>query len=241
MAGHYASLLLHPAMCDQTVLRTAREELLEMVMPFVRHEYQRRARDLPPHADVHALEEAMLDAAMRACLSFDPHTFISWPALLKAKLTMAPTEAARVDSKISRRHAKFSSAFRIAEEHRVQQLGRSLTPEERREIAEEVAPDTRREKWSSVVQQNLRIVQIDALPDEGRSFEDMGSIDTAHDNLTNEELRQELAETLASLPAETRRLFTEELARVSEGKEPRKSVLMRLKKQIPQHLRIYLS
>lgn len=240
-ARHYQDLLEHPSNPEATVLRMCREELLHMVIPFVRAEYNRRSRDLPSHADVHALEEAMFDAAMRACLNFNPGEFISWPALLKAKMMAAPVEAARVDSKISRRHAKYQAAFVYREEALVQELGRTLSPEERHVLAEDVAPATRRENWPVIVQQSFRVTQIESLPDEGRAFEDLTTLEQAAQNLQTEELHARLAEVLSNLSAEVRTLFIEELERVRDGKEPRRQVVKRLNAALPQHLRLFLA
>lgn len=213
------------------VLNRAKGELLLHIHPFLKSETYRLLNSNFNTADEHALESAIFYAGYKAVTKFNFDTPITWPALLKAKIKVAPIEAARAASTISRARIQHYQTFRTALEAATRKKQGSLSMSERNYIAQKEISATTTYDWPTVVQQSISQTALDTVPEYSEVLVDK-TAPLPEQEYVSQEFLTTFYTLLANTPPTTQKLLLTQLERLHSGKPLSKT----FRKKIPKSL-----
>lgn len=140
-------------------------ELYQIIHPWAVSEARRRSIGLPGHADRDELLSHVLRLAWEACERLDWERVDTWLGFLDSKVSRARAEAARSDDWLSRRERVRRRTFQREVAKHEQSHGRSLTSNERDELALAVTPGSCRVDWAEAVLAGRHPSSVADVPD----------------------------------------------------------------------------
>jgi len=129
------------------------DELFELIEPWLRGVIVNLCRTNTSNTRNDDLESQVMMAAYLACRACDWDNVVTWPALLRKKVSTARAEVTRSSAWAGRRHARLRTAWQREVDAEVQRLGRRLSEVEERDLLESLAPKSSRTDWVSEVSQ----------------------------------------------------------------------------------------
>jgi hypothetical protein len=218
-------------------------ELFARVHPWATSFAASQSRGLPGHADRSEVVSQVLRLTWEACLRIDWARYDTWPAFLDSKVSHARTEAARCDDWVSRRERGRRRRYQAEIARLEQQEQRTLTGNERIDVAGMVAPNSRRTDWTQSLLQARHPSTVADVPDPVRA--------TSDDSITTEDLVEEselghirtrcLRRWLAIVAAENERL-ADDLSRWADlDDSPQGDLPSRLAHRVEPYTRLLLA
>jgi hypothetical protein len=129
------------------------DELFGVIEPWLRGVVVNLCRTNASTSRNDDLESQVMMAAYLACRTCDWDNVVTWPALLRKKVSTARAEVTRASAWAGRRHARLRNAWQREVDAEVQRIGRSLTDAEERTLLQSLAPKSSRTDWVSEVSQ----------------------------------------------------------------------------------------
>ena len=120
---------------------------------------------LPAHADRNEVLSQVLRLTWESCLRIDWDRYAAWPAFLESKISRARIEAARCDDWLSRRERVRRRRFQGELARREQVAQRTLTDDERQDVASTVAPSSSRVDWAKTLLDSRHPSTVAQVPD----------------------------------------------------------------------------
>lgn len=206
---------------DEQVLK---DELLTLVLPWVRQQVVSHIRRIPVNADPSSISSYMHEAAFKAVAKIDWQQIEKWPMYLGSLVRHSAQEAARDDDYLSRQQRVLRKQFRsacIAEETKQQS---PMTVQDRERIALVIAEGQAEVANDLLISWHPREVSI--VPD---SLSDQISVE---DEVEQQMVKQKIKNWLENeLPVDIRNLVIEWM------QLPRATVLpARLEKQLQPYI-----
>ena len=155
-------------------------ELFASVHPWATSFAASQSRGLPGHADRSEVLSQVLRLTWEACLRIDWDRYDTWPAFLDSKVGHARAEAARCDDWLSRRERARRRRFQAEIARLEQHEQRTLSSNERNDVAGMVAPSSCRTDWTKSLLQARHPSTVADVPDPLQA--------TSDDSITTEEL-----------------------------------------------------
>jgi DNA-directed RNA polymerase specialized sigma subunit len=205
------------------------DELYAVIHPWVLRYTARKARNLPPTADRDELRSRIMEAALLACRTIDFDRYETFSYFLRMRVAGAAIEAARHDDWLSRRHRRLLGTYRATIEAREQKLGRPLSDTEQREIAKELAPESKRVEWVEELTRQCAPTAWTPMLDNKLA----DKMPNPEDALVKNELRSIMQEWLSSLPVE---LSTAAMDWATENVDGQRGAPRPIIRQLRKHL-----
>lgn len=155
-------------------------ELFARVHPWTTSFAASQSRGLPGHADRSEVPSQVFRLTWEACLRIDWARYATWPAFLDSKVGHARAEAARCDDWLSRRERGRRRRFQAEIARLEQHVQRTLSNNERSDLAGMIAPSSRRTDWTESLLQARHPSTVADVPDPVRA--------TSDDSITTEDL-----------------------------------------------------
>lgn len=205
------------------------DELYGQIHNWVTRYAARKARNLPPTADRDELRSRIMEAALVACRTIDFERYESFPYFLRMRVAGAAIESARHDDWLSRRHRRLLATYRATIDAREQRLGRPLSDAEQREIAKELAPDSKRVEWVEELTRQCAPTQWTPMLDNKLA----DRMPNPEDAYVKNEVRSIMHEWLATLPVE---LSTAAMDWATENVDGQRGAPRPIARQLRKHL-----
>jgi hypothetical protein len=186
-------------------------ELYNTIHPWALSFAVTQSAGLPAHADRNEVLSQVLRITWDACLHIDWKQYTAWTAFLDHKVSRARIEAARSDDWLTRRERVRRRTFHRELARREQVAQRTLTNDERCDIAVTIAPASARVDWAQTLLNARHPSSVADVPDVA----DSSSTDatTTEEQVEDRELggirTRCLAEWLTIVGAENRALVAD--------------------------------